>query len=77
MSKLLSISEAAKVLGVSESTLRRWEHEGQLLPDERTKGGQIFVLKSLIIQLLSAKRLLMLAFQVTTKKRIWSVRSKY
>lgn len=40
MSKLLSISEAAKVLGVSESTLRRWEREGQLLSDERTKGGQ-------------------------------------
>jgi len=41
MSKLLSISGAAKVLGVSESTLRRWEREGQLLPDERrTKGGQ-------------------------------------
>jgi excisionase family DNA binding protein len=40
MSKLLSISEAAKILGVSESTLRRWEHEGRLLPDERTEGGQ-------------------------------------
>jgi len=40
MNKLLSISEAAKVLGVSESTLRRWEREGRLLPDERTKGGQ-------------------------------------
>jgi len=40
MSKLLSISEAAKVLGVSESTLRRWEREGRLLPDERTEGGQ-------------------------------------
>lgn len=40
MSKLLSISEAAKALGVSESTLRRWEREGRLLPDERTVGGQ-------------------------------------
>ncbi len=40
MSKLLNISEAAKILGVSESTLRRWEREGRLLPDERTKGGQ-------------------------------------
>ena len=38
MSKLLSISEAAKVLGVSESTLRRWEREGRLLPDRRTEG---------------------------------------
>lgn len=40
MDKLLSISQAAKVLGVAESTLRRWESEGRLVPDERTKGGQ-------------------------------------
>jgi putative resolvase len=40
MNKLLSISEAAKMLGVSESTLRRWEREGRLQPDERTIGGQ-------------------------------------
>ena len=38
--KLLSISEAAKLLGVAESTLRRWEDEGKLIPDERTKGNQ-------------------------------------
>ncbi|MFW9620445.1 MAG: IS607 family transposase [Sulfurospirillum sp.] len=38
--KLLSISEAAKLLGVVESTLRRWEEEGRLMPDERTKGNQ-------------------------------------
>lgn len=40
MDKLLSISQAAKVLGVAESTLRRWESEGRLMPDERTAGGQ-------------------------------------
>jgi len=40
MSKLLSITEAAKILGVSISTLRRWEKEGKLIPDIRTKGGQ-------------------------------------
>lgn len=38
--KLLSISEAANLLGVVESTLRRWEEEGRLMPDERTKGNQ-------------------------------------
>ena len=38
--KLLSISEAAKLLGVVVSTLRRWEEEGRLMPDERTKGNQ-------------------------------------
>lgn len=39
MSKLLNISETAKMLGVAQSTLRRWEVEGRLLPDELTKGG--------------------------------------
>lgn len=37
--KLVSISQAAEFLGVSTPTLRRWEGEGKLLPDERTKGG--------------------------------------
>lgn len=37
MSKL-SISEAAKIKGVSVSTLRRWEAEGKLVP-ERTASG--------------------------------------
>ena len=35
---LLSLEEAAKVLGVSKSTMRRWEAEGRLKP-ERTPGG--------------------------------------
>jgi excisionase family DNA binding protein len=40
MNKLLSIKEASKLLRVSESTLRRWEKEKKLIPDERTKGNQ-------------------------------------
>ena len=40
MDKLLSIKQASKLLGVSESTLRRWEREEKLIPDERTKGNQ-------------------------------------
>ena len=39
MDKLYNISEAAKYLSVSSSTLRRWEREGKLIP-ERTQGGQ-------------------------------------
>jgi len=35
----LSISEAARVLGVSLSTLRRWSDAGEL-PSYRTPGGQ-------------------------------------
>ena len=38
--KLLTIREASEILGVATSTLRRWEKEGKLIPDERTKGGQ-------------------------------------
>ena len=38
--KLLTISEASELLGVAKSTLRRWEEEGKLIPDVRTKGGQ-------------------------------------
>ncbi len=37
--KLVGIREAAEFLGVTPSTLRRWEREGTLVPDERTPGG--------------------------------------
>jgi len=40
MSNLVSIKEAANVLGVSVQTLRRWEKEGKVLPVQRTAGGQ-------------------------------------
>ena len=40
MDKLLTIKEAADLQGVSTSTMRRWESEGRLLPDERTQGNQ-------------------------------------
>ncbi|MCD2519140.1 IS607 family transposase [Massilia sp. G4R7] len=39
MNKFLSITAAAQALGVSASTLRRWEATGKLIPN-RTKGGQ-------------------------------------
>ncbi len=39
MDRLMPIGETAKILGVSVSTLRRWEEEGKLVP-ERTLGGQ-------------------------------------
>ncbi len=38
--QMVSIHEAAKFLGVSPQTLRRWEREGRFLPDERTIGGR-------------------------------------
>lgn len=39
MDKLMSISEAAERLGISPTTLRRWEESGKLIP-ERTPGNQ-------------------------------------
>ena len=38
MGRLVSIGEAARALGVSITTLRRWEASGRLVP-ERTTGG--------------------------------------
>ena len=40
MSKFLSIQQAAKFLGVSPQTLRRWEKSKKLAPSHRTQGGQ-------------------------------------
>ena len=37
--EMVSISEAAKILGITEKTLRSWELKGKLLPAERTEGG--------------------------------------
>jgi putative resolvase len=38
MNRFIKIGEAAKVLGVSIQTLRRWEETGYLVPDRRSKG---------------------------------------
>ena len=40
MNKFLSIHEAAKCLGVSPQTLRRWERKKKITPSHRTQGGQ-------------------------------------
>lgn len=38
MNKLVNISEAARILGVTTTTLRNWDKKGLLKPDELTKG---------------------------------------
>lgn len=38
MSRFIKIGEAAKILGVSIQTLRRWEETGYLVPDRRSQG---------------------------------------
>ena len=39
ISRFIKIGEAAKIVGVTSQTLRRWEETGQLMPDKRTEGG--------------------------------------
>ncbi len=39
MNRLVKVGEAAKILGVTVQTLRRWERTGQLFPDKKTDGG--------------------------------------
>lgn len=37
--KLIKVGKAAELLGVTISTLRRWEEAGELLPARKSKGG--------------------------------------
>ena len=39
MNRFLKIGEAAKILGVSIQTMRRWETTGYLKPDRKSEGG--------------------------------------
>ncbi len=39
MNRYIKIGEAAKLLGVTVQTIRRWERTNQLLPDKKTEGG--------------------------------------
>lgn len=47
MSKL-TISEAAKLKGVSVSTLRRWESEGKLIPERTVNGHRRYTISQLL-----------------------------
>lgn len=42
MNRLMKIGEAAKLLGISIQTLRRWEKSGQIIPAKRSEGGTRF-----------------------------------
>ena len=39
MNRFLKIGAAAKILGVSIQTMRRWETTGYLKPDRKSEGG--------------------------------------
>ena len=47
MSKL-NISEAAKLKGVSPTTLRRWEAEGKLIPERTANGHRRYDINQLL-----------------------------
>ena len=49
MSRYIKIGEAAKLLGVTPQTVRRWEREGQVVPVRRSEGGtRYYDLKQLL-----------------------------
>jgi predicted site-specific integrase-resolvase len=47
MSKLVSISAASRVLGVSQTTLRRWECSGRLVPHRTAAGHRRYDLSNI------------------------------
>ncbi len=47
MNRLCAIGKAAKTLGVSITTLRRWEHEGKLMPERTTCGHRRYDLSKI------------------------------
>jgi len=44
--QLITIDEAAKILGISKDTLRRWEKSGRLKPIEKSAAGYRLYSKS-------------------------------
>ena len=54
MNRLLSIGKASEVLGVSITTLRRWELEGKLIPERTTSGHRRYDLGKLKPELIHA-----------------------
>ncbi len=47
MDRLITIGEASKILGVSISTLRRWDREGRLTPEKTTSGHRRYDISKL------------------------------
>jgi len=39
---MVKIGEAADIVGFTPETLRKWDKNGELLPDRRSKGGTRF-----------------------------------
>ena len=57
MNRLVTISEAAEVLGVSISTLRRWDRSGKLMPEKTASGHRRYDIAKLKPELYRAAEL--------------------
>jgi hypothetical protein len=71
MEKLVSIGKAAKILGVSEITLRRWDEAGRLVAIKTEEGHRRYDVSKIEPETGHRR-----GFQVTTKSKIWNVKSK-
>ena len=49
--RLVKIGEAAKILGTTPDTLRKWETTGEVIPTRKTKGGTRYYEVSKLLQL--------------------------
>ena len=47
MNRLITIGEASKILGVSITTLRRWDKDGRLSPEKTTSGHRRYDISKL------------------------------
>jgi predicted site-specific integrase-resolvase len=54
MNRLIAIGEAAEALGVSITTLRRWEVEGKMIPERTALGHRRYDLSKLKAELYHA-----------------------
>ena len=49
--RLVKIGEAAKLLGTTPDTLRKWEASGEIIPTRKTKGGTRYYDPNELLQL--------------------------
>jgi len=47
---MVKIGKAANIVGVTPETLRKWDKDGELLPDRRSKGGTRFYDRDHLLQ---------------------------
>lgn len=52
MSRFIKIGEAAKILGVTPQTLRRWEETEQLMPEKERREGRVIMMRTVCLECL-------------------------